>query len=118
MEPAAKDWSLRAWGTLLRAGGKQISHMHPLGWLSGIYYLSLPDNMDETEDEAGWLEFGQPPERFFRTSEPETYRYKPVEGKLILFPSWFWHQTVPFSADQNRISIAFDVMPKSTLRIL
>ena len=118
MVPAANDWTLRAWGTVLSSGGKQTAHMHPLGWLSGIYYVSLPDEMNEAEDEAGWLEFGRPPERFFRNSEPEVRRYQPAEGKLILFPSWFWHQTVPFTATSNRISIAFDVMPKATLRIL
>jgi uncharacterized protein (TIGR02466 family) len=118
MAPAANDWSLRAWGTLLRSGGKQTAHMHPLGWLSGVYYVSVPANLDAAGDEAGWLEFGRPPERFFRTSEPDTRRYEPVAGKLILFPSWFWHQTVPFTADSERISIAFDVMPKSMLRII
>ena len=118
MTPAAKDWSLRTWGTLLRAGGKQTAHMHPLGWLSAVYYVSLPDAMDATKDQAGWLEFGRPPERFFRKTEPEVRHYQPAEGTLILFPSWFWHQTMPFTADQNRISIAFDVMPKSTLQIL
>ena len=118
MAPASEDWSLRAWGTLLRSGGRQIPHMHPLAWLSGVYYASLPDQMDAASDEAGWLEFGRPPERFFRKNEPEVRRYQPAEGKLILFPSWFWHQTIPFTADRHRVSIAFDVMPKSMLRIL
>jgi len=118
MASASNDWSLRAWGTLLRSEGRQIAHMHPLGWLSGVYYVSLPDQLDASDDEAGWLEFGCPPERFFRNTEPEVRRYQPVAGKLIIFPSWLWHRTIPFTSDQDRISIAFDVIPKSMLRIL
>jgi len=30
---------------------------------------------------------------------------------MLLFPSYFFHRTLPFQADATRISIAFDVMP-------
>ncbi len=30
---------------------------------------------------------------------------------MFLFPSYFYHRTVPFENEQNRISIAFDIMP-------
>ena len=92
--------------------------MHPLGWLSGVYYVQLPAAMATSNNEAGWLEFGQPPERFFGNARPAVKRYQPVAGRLLLFPSWFWHQTVPFQCDGERISIAFDVMPKAGLRLL
>lgn len=111
MEVAAPRWHLRAWGTLLRAGGKQSPHMHPLGWLSAVYYVDLPADLPAEHAEAGWLEFGRPPERYRRRIEPPTRRYEPAAGKLIVFPSWFWHRTLPFKSDAPRISIAFDVMP-------
>lgn len=118
MVPATQNWSLRAWGTVLRAGGSQTPHMHPLGWISGVYYVQLPADMNSNDREAGWLEFGRPPERFFGNQRPAVQRYKPAAGRLILFPSWFWHQTVHFNADGERISIAFDVMPGNRLRLL
>jgi len=118
MQPAARDWSLRAWGTVLRDGGHQTPHMHPLGWLSGVYYAHLPAELENTESAAGALQFGCPPERLFRTTEPATFDYKPSTGRLILFPSWFWHQTIPFESTEQRISIAFDVMPHTRLREL
>ena len=37
---------------------------------------------------------------------------KPVEGSMVLFPSYFYHRTVPFEADEVRISIAFDVLTR------
>jgi hypothetical protein len=29
----------------------------------------------------------------------------------VLFPSYFWHRTLPFEAAETRISIAFDAVP-------
>jgi len=116
--PASPDWSLRTWGTVLRAGGRQTPHMHPLGWLSGVYYVQLPAAMTERSAESGWLEFGQPPPRFVCRTQPDVQRIEPLPGRLLLFPSWLWHQTLPFDADGERISIAFDVMPRTALRLL
>ncbi|MEE4185553.1 MAG: putative 2OG-Fe(II) oxygenase [Gammaproteobacteria bacterium] len=111
MQVATPDWHLRAWGTVLQAGGRQSPHMHPLGWLSGVYYVDLPAGMDATDPQAGWLEFGAPPDRYYCPNPPATSGFAPAAGRLIVFPSWFWHRTLPFSSSASRISIAFDVMP-------
>jgi hypothetical protein len=29
----------------------------------------------------------------------------------VLFPSYFWHGTVPFQSDQPRVTVAFDAVP-------
>jgi hypothetical protein len=31
---------------------------------------------------------------------------------LVLFPSYFYHQTIPFESPQQRICIAFDAVPR------
>ena len=118
MASAGEQQTVRAWGTLLRAGGGQTAHMHPLGWLSGVYYVHIPPDMGLQDKEAGWLEFNRPPKRFHCIKETPTHRVEPREGRLILFPSWFWHQTLPFKSTDNRISIAFDVVPVASLRML
>ena len=109
---------MRAWGTLLSAGGHQTAHMHPLGWLSGVYYVELPANMDSEDPQAGWLEFNTPPARLHQTAKLDVRRYQPEVGRLIIFPSWLWHQTLPFTSSGERISVAFDVVPTSALRML
>lgn len=111
MQTAAASWCLRAWGTLINAGGQQEPHMHPLGWLSAVYYAALPDDMDSANNHAGWLEFGKPPDRFNCRRQPPTRLIEPAAGKLVVFPSWLWHNTRPFESTQQRISLAFDVMP-------
>ena len=32
---------------------------------------------------------------------------------LFFFPSYLFHRTLPFSGDERRISLAFDVKPTS-----
>ena len=35
-----------------------------------------------------------------------------LPGKLILFPSSLPHRVIPFSENQERVSISFDIVPK------
>ena len=56
----------------------------------------------------GALEFGvDHPKNKFKS----LHTVQPEEGKLILFPSYFLHQTVPFESEKQRICISFDVYP-------
>ena len=80
--------------------------------------LQLLPELTDADGHQGWLEFGRPPERMCSPTPPETRSYEPRAGRLILFPSWFWHQTLPFQSEEPRISVAFDVMPKALLRML
>lgn len=112
MAYAAPIWMLRAWGTVLDSGGRQAPHIHPLGWLSGVYYAGIPPGMEEEHARAGWIEFGAPPDRFIVTAPPGTRAIEPRPGRLVLFPSYFHHRTLPFEAPGRRISIAFDVVPR------
>ena len=49
---------------------------------------------------------------FHATREPEVRLFKPEEGLMILFPSYFYHRTIPFEAEDVRISISFDVLAR------
>ncbi len=111
MISAPESWTLRAWGTVLESGGHQTPHMHPLGWLSGVYYTKLPPDMGEADPQAGWLEFGATPDRIRTASPPELRLIEPAEGLLVLFPSYFYHRTLPFVSATTRVSLAFDVVP-------
>lgn len=113
MAYASDTWSLRTWGTVLDRGGFQSPHQHPLAWLSGVYYVRLPEAVKSATDGAGRLEFGRYPERIQTRTEPVIFPVTPREGRLVIFPSWFYHSTRPFDADESRISIAFDVMPNA-----
>ncbi len=61
---------------------------------------------------AGWLEFGRPQPEFRCKVEPEVKLFQPEEGLMFPFPSYFYHGTLPTETDEQRISIAFDVIPQ------
>ena len=100
------------WSVCLRSDGFHLSHYHPAGWISSAFYLSLPPAAAMREG-GGWLKFGEPAFATRPALEAE-YFIKPEPGLLVLFPSWLWHGTVPFTApDARRLTIAFDLLPTS-----
>jgi hypothetical protein len=40
---------------------------------------------------------------------PEVKAFLPEEGLMYMFPSYFYHRTIPFDSEQKRICIAYDV---------
>ena len=61
MRSPPRNWTLRLWGTVLQKDGRQTPHIHPLGWMSGVYYAKVPKDIVGDPGENGWLEFGPPP---------------------------------------------------------
>lgn len=108
---APSDWWLNAWAIVLDGPGHQISHAHNTAWLSGVYYVQLPDVVESGNDKEGWIEFGPPPPDFPVALDPETVFVKPEPGKLVLFPGYMFHQTVPTGVSDRRISVAFNMIP-------
>jgi tetratricopeptide (TPR) repeat protein len=105
-------WHLTAWGVVLKSKGHERSHIHPNGWLSGVFYVQLPQIINEAQFKPqGWLEFGRPTTDLHVKSPQETEAYKPEYGSIILFPSYFYHGTIPFKSKENRICISFDAEP-------
>lgn len=113
-------YRLDIWATFLRSGGYQYAHIHPTGWLSGVYYVQLPSSDGaggmgaggDNHDIAGWIEFGPPDISFPITARPEPMHFEPKVRRLLLFPSYAYHRTIPFEGASDRISIAFDVRPR------
>ena len=114
MAQKLRRFQLTAWGVVLDSQGHQDSHTHPSGWVSGVYYVALPRGIGSgSENRAGWLEFGRCDQGFALRRPPQTRAFRPEEGLVVLFPSFFWHRTIPFVSDAQRISIAFDAFGRS-----
>ncbi|MEN2709184.1 tetratricopeptide repeat protein [Sphingomonas sp. NPDC092331] len=97
-----------SWSVRLRSAGFHENHIHPEGWISACYYVALPRAVDFHRQ--GWLKFG---ESGLRLGEREriTRMIRPEPGLLVLFPSYFYHGTVPFEDAGHRTTIAFDIVP-------
>ena len=108
---APRRFGLSAWSIVLEGQGYQVPHIHPAAWLSSVYYVRVPDIVDAPgRGHAGWMEFVRPAADFQCTVEPELRLFQPREGLLMLFPSNFYHRTVPFESPQTRISVSTDVL--------
>ena len=72
--------------------------------------MSLPNSLDDPATRQGWLKFGESHLGLGEADAPEHF-VQPHVGHLVLFPSYFWHGTVPFESSTDRLTIAFDVVP-------
>lgn len=104
----AEQWRYTSWAVVMDTQGHQVAHIHPSGWLSGVMYVELPQDV-ERHAPHGWLEFGRPPDDVVAPIPP-TRMVQPKPGMMVTFPSWLWHRTIPFERGERRICIAFDVM--------
>jgi tetratricopeptide (TPR) repeat protein len=105
-----------AWSVRLRPGvGHHVNHIHTDGWLSSAFYVDLPSVMQESAGREGWIKFGEPGVPTSPVLEAEHY-VQPQPGRLVLFPSYMWHGTIPFSGNERRLTFAFDVVPAPALK--
>jgi hypothetical protein len=96
-----------AWSVRLVGSGRHVDHVHPQGWLSSAFYVTLPTRSGDADGlNAGWLALGEA-----RDLLPDFDGFRiiqPAIGRLILFPSSMWHGTRPFR-EGERMTVAFDI---------
>ena len=100
-----------SWSVRLRNRGFHTTHVHPRGWISSAFYVELPEVMTEARTDEGILSFGTPGVLTAPALAAEC-SVRPTPGMLVLFPSYFWHGTVPFESSQPRLTVAFDAVPE------
>lgn len=92
------------WSILMRAGGRHINHVHPEGWISSACYVDVPAR---NQSQEGWIKFGEPNVECGLAAERCV---EPIPGRLVLFPSYMWHGTIPFTENAARLTFAFDAV--------
>jgi tetratricopeptide (TPR) repeat protein len=97
-----------SWSVRLRSEGFHISHIHQTGWMSSALYVSLPPEVGQGD--AGALAFGVPDAALGLDLGARRVEL-PRVGRLVIFPSYMWHGTLPFESDQPRLTVAFDALP-------
>jgi len=100
-----------AWSIELRRDGFHVNHVHPKGWVSSAYYVSLPPEVADTRARSGWIKFGEP--RYPTSSLAAEFEVQPEAGMLVLFPSYLWHGTTAIVGATPRTTIAFDALPRA-----
>lgn len=101
------------WANVMPQGAPpQRSHSHPNNFLSGVYYVALPEGGDSIvfHDPKAQTNIIAP-----RVKQPNEHNSRnatlAVEpGTLIIFPAWLPHSVGPNAGDGDRVSISFNVM--------
>ena len=105
------------WANINPPGGYNRPHIHPNSHFSGVYYIKAPQN-------SGEIVFNDPrsaahmvmPERVKDIKPPShlwrEVRVNPLEGRMLMFPSWLWHCVEPNESNDLRISVSFNFIQK------
>ena len=101
-----------SWFVKMQQGGHLNAHIHEIGWISGAVYLAMPAK----NGLEGAFEYGTHGDDYpQKHAQFPTAHILPNVGDIVLFPSSLFHRTIPFSANEERICIAFDLKPASLI---
>ena len=104
---------LHSWCVITESTGFETWHVHQFGWLSGVYYVQIPEGIATGSDESGCIAFGIP-EDMVGDDAAQAFgvtTIRPSAGTVMLFPSHCYHRTFPHGAAERRICVAFDIWP-------
>jgi Putative 2OG-Fe(II) oxygenase len=104
--------SLHSWVITTHDDKHHGWHIHQAGWISGVYYVAMPEVARGDDTSRGAIEFGPYP---FTGNDrlllPYRWHVTPAPGLLVIFPSHFAHRTWPTGVAGLRICVPFDVRP-------
>lgn len=101
-----------SWLNLFQKGNYEMPHNHYGSFISGVYYVSSNERCskfyfeDHIETRKMWYEY----HKQFQTNDTQAIKYSPVEGRMLLFPSWLIHGVLPNEAETERVSLAFNLV--------
>lgn len=99
-----KNYLLKGWYIRIKQGGGITHHIHN-AWLSGVLYLKVPKKRSGGNIEFSIAGCG------FKNEKKMLKEISPQASDLILFPSSLPHRVKKFNNNNERISLAFDVVP-------
>jgi uncharacterized protein (TIGR02466 family) len=108
---APRSAILRNWCVITESDGFETWHVHQFGWLSGVYYVQIPDSIATGNTKAGCLAFGLPDDLAGQEGAAAfgEHLVRPMAGMLMTFPSQCYHRTYPHGTGEKRICVAFDL---------
>lgn len=106
-----KSFQLYGWHVRYKKLGHQTLHVHPDGWLSGVFYIKIPKERKKNEGAIKFSLHGFNYPIFNKEKKIPSKYYLPKSGDLVLFPSSLFHGTVPCESEEERQVVAFDLRP-------
>jgi len=110
MPAAPKRAYLNTAGNVVHGSERHRSHLHKFAYISGVYHVSVPPNVERNEGRAGTLVVGSC-DHLTEEYAPcwGTRDIKPTPGVATIFPSHMFHSVVSTCSTGLRIAIPFDL---------
>jgi uncharacterized protein (TIGR02466 family) len=107
-------FGLSAWVNITGPGGYNVQHGHPRTFLSGCYYVKVPDK-------SGCISFSDPRAGAANAMlkaggimGSNNIKIQPSPGQLLIFPSWLQHSVELNESREERMSIAMNAVAASS----
>ena len=110
--------AVEGWKNINEPGNFNVKHNHPRSNLSGVLWIKTPKN-------SGNLVFTSPnlfnryeeldsytKEFKYNSNSYMTYYFRPMEGRLLIFPSSLEHEVKENKSNEDRISYSFNLVLK------
>ena len=116
------QWQLQGWANINRKGDYHSLHNHPHSYLSGTYYVNMPEqpvsSRQRDDISPADISFFDPRPQANMSAiagdpqiDPE-HRVTPAPGMLLLWPSFVHHAVHPNFSELSRVSVSFNVVLK------
>jgi len=90
--------------------------VHANSLFSGVYYVKAPKNSGSLicNDPRPGVQLNMPVKK---ESQPPKHLWRdvhlePIEGRILMFPSYIWHSVDPNQSNDIRISVSFNFIQK------
>jgi len=117
------EWSVQGWANINRLGDYHNLHNHPHSYLSGTYYVKVPQASavgSRSDLNPGAISFFDPRPQANMTAiqgdgqiAPEM-RIEPTAGLMLLWPSFLHHLVHPNLSQELRVSVSFNIVLKNS----
>ncbi|MET4805531.1 2OG-Fe(II) oxygenase family protein [Limibacillus sp. MBR-115] len=116
------DWAMQGWANVNRFGDYHDLHNHPHAWLSGTYYVAIPEKYEDLpgrkDRRPGAISFYDPRPQANMTAirnDPQIeaeFTVQPKAGTIMIWPAFLHHFVHPNLSREQRISVSFNLVLK------
>ena len=100
------------WGIINPPGSSNKLHNHPYNFLSGVFYLQVPENSGQIifHDPKPQAEVLLPPKvENHSIHVAHRVNFQPKNGTLLFFPSYLNHEVEENNSQDDRIIVSFNI---------
>ena len=109
---------VEGWTNINGPGCHNVKHQHPQCNLAGVFWIKVPSKSGNLVFESphsftSYAEINCYTDKFKKDSNSYlNYSYQPVEGQIVIFPSFLSHSVLRNESDEDRISYSFNIKLK------